>query len=176
MSARIKNDKSNMQRKYKNELSIRNFVSGNRIMEASIDYIKCILQNEGYKNKKDIFTNEIALNLDMVEISLKKGTLRDKTVDFVVGLDQDWLLLVEAKLKVDNVENITKSIFDKIRHSMDILKSNLNYIHSESVVIILLKDQNFQQQSNRLRKLLLARTPDIKPLRVCDFYKNYFVG
>ena len=112
----------------------------------------------------------------MVEISLKKGTLRDKTVDFVVGLDQDWLLLVEAKLKVDNVENITKSIFGKIRHSMDILKSNLNYIHSESVVIILLKDQNFQQQSNRLRKLLLARTPDIKPLRVCDFYKNYFVG
>lgn len=174
MSQKETNDKSTIQRKYKDELSIRNFVAGNGIMEASIDYIKCILQNEGYKNKKKFFKNEIALNLDKVEILQKKGTLRDKTVDFVVGLDKDWLLLVEAKLDVDNVENITKCIFDKILHSKNILKSNINYIHSESIVIILLKDQNFQQQSNRLRKLLLAHTPNIKPLRVCDFYENYF--
>lgn len=68
-----------------------------------------------------------------------------------------------------------KGIFDKILNSMNILKSNINYVHSESIVIILLKDQNFQQQSSRLRKLLLARTSNIKPLRVCDFYEDYFV-
>lgn len=175
MSAKVKNDKSTIQRKYKDELSIRNFVTGNRIMEESIECIKCILQNEGYKNKKNYFKNEIALNLDKVEFLLKKGTLRDKTVDFVVGLEKDWLLLVEAKLDVDNVDNIIKGIFGKVSHSMDILKSNINYIHSESIVIILLKDQNFQQRSHRLRQLLLARTPNIKPLRVCDFYNNYFM-
>lgn len=175
MSTKVKNDKSTIQRKYKDELSIRNFVAGNSIMEANIDYIKCILRNEGYKSKKNFFKNEIALNLDKVEILQKKGTLRGKTVDFVVGLDKDWLLLVEAKLDVDNVENIMKGIFDKILHSMNILKSNINYVHSESIVIILLKDQNFQQQSSRFRKLLLARTSNIKPLRVCDFYEDYFV-
>lgn len=52
MSTKVKNDKSTIQRKYKDELSIRNFVAGNSIMEANIDYIKCILRNEGYKSKK----------------------------------------------------------------------------------------------------------------------------
>lgn len=174
MSTKMKNNRIIIQRKYKDESSIRNYVSGNKILESSIDYIKNILVEEGYKNKKNPFHKEIALNLDKVEILYKKGTYRKKTVDFVVGLDNNSLLLVEAKLNVDNVENISKSIFDKISNSMTILKSNANYVQSESFVIILLKDQNFQQQSNRLRKLLVARNKDIKPSRVCDFYEDYF--
>lgn len=170
-----KNNNRTGLRKYKDESVIRNFASGIDQMEKSINYIKCILQQEGYKNKKCPFDQEVALNLDQVEILSRKGTLRDKTVDFVVGLEKDWLLLVEAKLDVENVENITKNIHEKIKHSLDILKSNINYIHAEDLVIVLLKDQNFQQQSNRLRRLLLARTSNIRPLRVCDFHKDYFI-
>lgn len=56
----MKNIKNTIQRKYKDELTIRNFVLGNSVMEKSIDYIKCILQNEGYRNKKNLFKKEIA--------------------------------------------------------------------------------------------------------------------
>ena len=108
MSVKRKNDKEVVKRLYRGEKAIRNFVAGNSIMINCLDFIQTILKNEKYKEKKCPFDQEIALNLDKVEILVKKGTLRDKTVDFVVCLEQNWLLLVEAKLEVENVANIQK--------------------------------------------------------------------
>lgn len=176
MSIKKKNNKVTAKQRLYQDETIRNFVSGNSIMEKSVEYIKDILNKEGYKAKKNFFNQEIALNLDMVESSTRKGFLRNKTVDFVVGLEKDWLLLVEAKLKVKKMENIAKDIHNKISHSRDMLKSCDTYVHSEDVVVVLLKDQNFQQHSNHLRKLLLAHSKNIRPLRVCDLYKNYFTA
>lgn len=34
---------------------------------------------------------------------------------------------------------------------------------------------HYQEQSNKLRKLLIAKNVNIKPYRVCDFYKEYFM-
>lgn len=114
MSVKRKNDKEVVKRLYRGEKAIRNFVAGNSIMINCLDFIQTILKNEKYKEKQCPFDQEIALNLDKVEILAKKGTLRDKTVDFVVCLEKDWLLLVEAKLEVENVANIAKTIQDKI--------------------------------------------------------------
>lgn len=174
MSVKRKNDKEVVKRLYRGEKAIRNFVAGNSIMINCLDFIQTILKNEKYKEKKCPFDQEIALNLDKVEILVKKGTLRDKTVDFVVCLEQNWLLLVEAKLEVENVANIAKTIQDKIEHSKVLLRSCDNYIHSGESVIVLLNNKYYQEQSNKLRRLLIAKNINIKPYRVCDFYKEYF--
>ena len=175
MSVKRKNDKEVVKRLYRGEKAIRNFVAGNSIMINCLDFIQTILKNEKYKEKQCPFDQEIALNLDKVEILAKKGTLRDKTVDFVVCLEKDWLLLVEAKLEVENVANIGKTIQDKIEHSKVLLRLCDNYIHSEESVVVLLNNKHYQEQSNKLRKLLIAKNVNIKPYRVCDFYKEYFM-
>ena len=91
------------------------------MMKNSIEQILAILQREHYSEKTSPFTSEVALNLDEYELKCTKGkTKRDNTVDFVVCLDKNKLLLVEAKLNVVNVENI-RNIFDKISHSKDLL-------------------------------------------------------
>lgn len=110
MSVKRKNDKVAAKRLYEGEDAIRNFVSGNHVMVSCLELIQDILRNENYREKQCPFDREVALNLDKVEILAKKGALRDKTVDFVVCLERDWLLLVEAKLDVDNVVNIAKTI------------------------------------------------------------------
>lgn len=176
MSVKRKNDKVVVKRLYRGEKAIRDFAAGNSIMTKCLDFIQNILRNEKYREKQCPFDQEIALNLDKVEILTKKGTLRDKTVDFVVCLEKDWLLLVEAKLEVENVTNIAKTIQDKIEYSKVLLHSCDNYIHSEESVIVLLNNKNYQEQSNKLRKLLIAKNINIKPYRVCDFYNEYFIS
>lgn len=69
---------------------------------------------------------------------------------------------------------IAKTIQDKIEHSKVLLRSCDNYIHSEESVIVLLNNKYYQEQSNKLRRLLIAKNINIKPYRVCDFYKEYF--
>lgn len=124
-----------------------------------------ILREEHYKGNCP-FTNEVALNLDKVEIQLKKGIAsRKETVDFVVGLEKKWLLLVEAKFDADNVENITKSIKGKITHSKQLLQTD-NFVHLEKSIIVLLSNVGFEVKSNKLRRLLM-NNPSIKPYRVC---------
>lgn len=164
---------------YRSDAPIRCFVAGNAAMEQSLDKVVCILRREHYKGKACPFTGEMALDLDKVELLSKKGkkgTVMDKTVDFAVCLDDDWLLLVEAKLDVDNAVNISKDeICGKIRHSQDILMSCCNFKHFEKKVVVLLKEKNYQQNYNRLRRSLMPRNPNVAPLTVKKFYSDYFV-
>ena len=41
-------------------------------------------------------------------------------------------------------------------------------------VVVLLGNDKFQQNSNRLRRMLIPRSMNVKPLRVSDFYVEYF--
>lgn len=167
----------NHKRYYKSDEAIRNFVADDHIMSQCLEYIRDILRSENHRGKYCPFNEEIALNLDKVEIlqKQKSGAERESTVDFVVCLENDWLLLVEAKLDVDNVDNIRKDIYDKIAHSKMMLQSCDNYCHMEDVVVVLLKDKDFQERYNRLRRQLIAKNFNVKPFRVCDFYNEYFV-
>lgn len=175
MSAKRIDDKLLSRRKYLSNDAIVNFVTGNKIMTACLDSILNILKNEKYKEKKCPFNAEIALNLDKVECLIKKGGERAKTVDFVVCLEKDWLLLVEAKLEVSNVENIARNIQGKIENSKNILCSCDNYIHSEESVVILLNNNKYQEQSNKLRRLLIGKNINIKPFNVRSFYEHFFL-
>ena len=176
MSEKKKSKKESISltnRKYKND-SIRNFVAGNRILTECLESIREILYSEHYRGRQCPFNEEIALNLDKVEIRLKKGNVRDKTIDFVVGLEKDWLLLVEAKLGVENVDNIAKTICEKIAYSKALLQGYENFVHADDLTIVLLNDEKFQQQANRLRTQLIAKSINIKPCNVAQFYKDYF--
>lgn len=175
MSAKKGNNRdSGKEHIYRGNEGITSYATGDACMKECLELIADILRNEGYIGKEQPFVKEKALNLDKVEILYRKAR-REKTVDFVVCLEKNWLLLVEAKFDVDKVDNIADDIKDKIRHSKEILQSNVNFVHCEGKTIVLLKNDHFHERSNRLKKRLNAN-PDISPARVCDFYKNYFVA
>ena len=180
MSAKAKTEKgkSVVKHVYRSDEAIRGFVEGDVYMERSIEKIASILRREDYKGRACPFKDEMALDLDNVERLLKKGRSGvdpDKTVDFVVCLEKDWLLLVEAKLRVDNASSIsTNEICGKIRHSRDMLQACDNFVHFEKTVIVLLKDKNYQQNYRRLRNMLMPRYPEVVPSTVGGLYSDYF--
>ena len=100
--------------------------------------MRASLRSEGYKGRACPFKDEMALDLDNVEKLLKQGKSgvnQDETVDFVVCLEKDLLLLVEAKLSVDDAASIsTNEICGKIRHSRDMLQACDNFVHFEKTV------------------------------------------
>lgn len=179
MSAKAKTEKgkSVVKHVYRSDAAIRGFVRGDACMEKSLDKVVRILRREDYKGEACPFADEMALDLDNVERLLKKGRSGvnpDKTVDFVVCLEKDWLLLVEAKFGVDIVTKNLKDICDKIRHSRDKLKSCDNFVHFENAVVVLLADKNYQQNYRRLRNLLMSRNPEVEPMNVAKLYSEYF--
>lgn len=180
MSAKAKSEKgkSVVKHVYRSDTAIRGFVRGDACMEKSLDKVVRILRREGYKGRACPFKDEMALDLDNVEKLLKQGksgVIQDETVDFVVCLEKDLLLLVEAKLRVDNAASIsTNEICGKIRHSRDMLQACDNFVHFEKTVIVLLKDKNYQQNYRRLRNMLMPRHPDVVPSIVSGLYSDYF--
>lgn len=160
--------------KFLNNASILDYVSGDSIMQNSLSQIKKILEKEHCKEKTN-FTDEMALNLDFVEIKRQKGTSeRGNTVDFVVGLENKHLLLVEAKFQVKNVANIVSDILDKIDHSKRILTNNPNFISFYKQEIILLNNKDFQQNYNKLRRMLISKSITIEPQTISNFYNVFF--
>ena len=180
MSAKAKSEKgkSVVKHVYRSDTAIRGFVRGDACMEKSLDKVVRILRREGYKGRACPFKDEMALDLDNVEKLLKKGksgVKQSETVDFVVCLEKDWLLLVEAKFGVDIVtKNLKGDICNKIRHSRDILKSCDNFVHFENAVVVLLQDRNYQQNYRRLRNMLMPLHPEVVPSTVSGLYSDYF--
>lgn len=159
--------------KYKSG-AIENTVLGNNIMCAKIAFIKSILIKEGCK--KSPFTTQKALYLDEVEVELSRKEKRKKnnTVDFVVGLCHKFTLLVEAKLRAEKPENFYRELDNKIRYSQALMKGQPNFCHFEVDTVILLNEDRFEQNKNKLMRLV-GNKPFIRPLRVLDFYESYFV-
>lgn len=153
---------------------IERFARGNGKMTQCIEKISKILRNEHYRSGKNPFTNQTALNLDAYE-RIDRGATAQSTVDFVIGLKGCWLLPVEAKLDVKNVDNITKDIAQKRAHSLELLHSAENYVHNTQFMVILLDNNNFQQKANRLKRLL-GNNPAYILHNVESFYNTYFAN
>lgn len=156
---------------------LESIVNGNEELLSGLGQIVDILKKD-YKNRRCIpFKGELAIDLDKVEIKLAahKGCERNCTVDFFICLKNESLLLVEAKLDVDNVNNISKSIKSKIDYSRSIILSKLIYNRIDAEVIVLLKDERFHERSNRLKKLV-SNNLNITPSRLNDFYEKFFKG
>ena len=78
-----------------------------------------MLRNEHYKGKNMPFKMEQGIYLDGVEMELAKRnkTSRKRTVDFLIGTGNDWILLTEAKFDVSNPREMGISeLKEKIVH------------------------------------------------------------
>lgn len=130
-------------------------------------YIEKLLSKFGSIQKIQLICNTIYNNRKMntlVELSIK---------DFKAIKRADVQL--DGITVVSGVNGCGKSTMSKLLYYIFRNANSCdNYIHSEESVIVLLNNKYYQEQSNKLRRLLIAKNINIKPYRVCDFYKEYF--
>lgn len=124
------------------------------LMQGSLKPIAAMLRNEHYKRKYMPFTTELGIYLDDVEIELAKRNKvnRKRTVDFLIGTGKDWILLTEAKFDVCNPREMDVSeLREKITHSKELVSNSKMLTHIEPNIIVLLKDDNFEQLKRELK-------------------------
>lgn len=156
---------------------ICDYASGDKEMLQCLELVTDILKKEHCKEKGLPFTDEIALNLDEVEKLKKKGvsgSKTEKTVDMVLGLCTKKLLLVEIKLDCKSVDDISRNICAKIDYSKKLLSGNPQFIAIEQKFPVILKNDRFEQNKNKLKRKIMAKNKDIEPCKVIDFYNKYF--
>lgn len=166
----------NVAGKASNDVII-DYASGDKIMNQCLQPLIDILKKEHCKDKNLPFTDEIALNLDDVEKLKKTGVNGSKmmnTVDMVIGLYKNRLLMVEIKLDCKSVKDIPKDICDKISHSRDLLIENPKFVTFEKKIPVLIKNDNFEQNKRRLKNYLMGKNKDIEPYTVNGFYSTFF--
>ena len=169
-----KNMGINKGAKYLENADIEDYVSEDKVMRLCLEKIITILRREGCKEKNLKFTCEVALDLDKVEIENRKGTSnRDNTVDFVIGLGNKQLLLVEAKFDAKNMENVASDIPKKVKHSREILTCNPKFVSFYNKSLILLNSEKFEQNKRKLLTLLNNQT-SYAPMKVNEFYTTFF--
>ena len=145
-------------------------------MQNYLRLISDMLRCEHYKGKNMPFTTELGIYLDGVEIELAKRNKanRKRTVDFLIGTDKDWILLAEAKFDVKNPREMEVSeLKEKIVHSKELVSNSEMYFQIEPNVIVLLKDDNFQQLYRELKNKV-SNSLRVIPMNVCQFYQSVF--
>jgi len=162
--------------KYVSEDAITEWAKGCKGKEA--EFIKSIasILHKDYKTMSfKAFEDKMAWDADEYEVSLKKGTDRTETVDFVVGLVNHQMLMVEAKLNVVNVDNLKREIEDKIIHTKRYLVSSTTFRSCAIPSIVLLgnKKNNIEQNINKFMRLRSYKR-DIQAMSLDSFYEKYF--
>lgn len=158
--------------------TIRRFASQDKcsVMQNFLKPISDMLRCEHYKGKYMPFMTELGIYLDGVEIELAKRnkTNRKRTVDFLIGTGNDWILLTEAKFDVSNPREMEVSeLKEKIVHSKELVSNSRMLAHIEPNVIVLLKDNNFQQLYRELKNKV-SNSLRVIPMNVCQFYQSVF--
>ena len=146
------------------------------VMQNYLQLISDMLRCEHYRGKNMPFTTEQGIYLDGVEIELAKRNKanRKRTVDFLIGTDKDWILLTEAKFDVKNPREMEVSeLKEKIVHSKELVSNSEMFTHIEPNVIVLLKDDNFQQLYRELKNKV-SNSLRVIPMNVCQFYQSVF--
>lgn len=132
-----------------------------------------LLKQEGYKQQSP-FKKQKAIDLDEVEQHLAAEKCgKECTVDFVTGLSDKTLLMVEAKFNVQKVSNISKTeIQSKIAHSKDLLMQEC-YARVATPVVILFNDNVCSRAKNELKRMF-SGNPNIIIASVEDLHKRFF--
>lgn len=140
-----------------------------------LKHIVEILVKEGHK-QKSAFKKEKAIDLDAVEIELNKGIKginKGRTVDFVTGLSDNTLLLVEAKFRAKTALNIRATdIRSKITHSIDILRQDYDGQIATSV-FVLFEDGVYARAKNQLKRQF-GGNPNIHAISTAELYNLFF--
>lgn len=137
-----------------------------------IDTVSNILHRDYPKLKCENFDSVYAWDADTYE-KVKNKCKNCETVDLVIGLDKGKLLLVEAKLKVKNVDNLKGEIEAKIQHTREYLVSSINFRSIVSPSIVLFSQDNFDVKYNRFRRMR-SNKGDIKPMTLSNLFESYF--
>ena len=146
------------------------------VMPKCLKPIADMLRSEHYKQKYMPFTSEVGIYLDEVEIELAKQNKvsRKCTVDFLIGTGEDWILFTEAKFDVKRPRGIDVSeLKEKIIHSKELVSNSEMFVHIESNVIVLLKDEYFEQLKRELKNKV-NDSLNIVPMNVTQFYQIVF--
>ena len=163
-----------MPQKNKSKDYIHHWAEGCSIRPCVADYIttaSTILHRDYRKLKCSCFDNIYAWDADSFE-KAKNSQHNLETVDMVFALDYGDLLMVEAKLDVQNVDNIRGEVEKKIVHTKEYLLSSPNCKRIRPS-IVLFGHKHFNQLYNRYRKLRSNKT-DIVPMTLSSFYQEYF--
>lgn len=137
-----------------------------------LKHIVEILVKEGHK-QKSAFKKEKAIDLDAVETVLNKGINKGRTVDFVTGLSDNTLLLVEAKFNAKTALNIRATeIRSKIAHSKDILRQDYDGQIATSV-FVLFEDGVYARAKNQLKRQF-GGNPNIHAISTTELYNLFF--
>lgn len=160
-----------MARKYKDSSSLLQYVDSDSQKKKCIVDIHSKLIDEHYRGPR-LFNDEVCLDLDKYE-KLIHSKRQNPSVDFLVALENDWLLLVEAKLNVESITaKLAKEITDKYVKSRRLIRCD-SYVHEVNSLPILLHDSNFQQNRRKLMAYL-KENPIYAPMKVSEFREIYF--
>lgn len=160
-----------MARKYNGSLPLQRYVGTDNQKSRCVANLHDKLVAEHYRGAR-IFDDELCLDLDKYE-KLVHPRQQNSSVDFMVALENDWLLLVEAKLNVGSITaKLAKEITDKYVKSRRLIRCD-SYVHEVNSLPILLHDSNFQQNKRKLMTYLKGN-PVYAPMRVGDFRNCYF--
>lgn len=162
--------------KYESEDAITEWANGCNGKEVEfIKPIATILHKDYKKMSFKVFEDKMAWDADEYEVVLKKGGDRAETIDFVVGLANHQLLMVEAKLNVVKVDNLKQEIEEKIIHTKRYLVSSTTFRSCATPSIVLLgnKKNNIQQNINKFMRLRSYKR-DIQAMSLDTFYERYF--
>lgn len=180
MSSKKKRQREDEIHKFAGNENIQGFSKELCKNQVHLQEISSILKNEQCPSSAIPFkAGEQAINLDSYEIERAKHARceRKPTVDFVLGLEGCWLLMVEIKYGVhtNKMNTVAKKIREIKEYSFGILNRSSKY-RCESKLVILLKDDNFQRLKSYLLNCLSKDVKSYKIMKVSEFYDEYFVG
>ena len=139
----------------KTKENIEFWATGCHFRPCVLDYIStvtAILHKDYPKLSCEEFDQIYAWDADAYE-KAKNKCHNCETVDLVLGIDKGKILLVEAKLKSKNIENLKSEIEAKIRHTKEYIVSSDNFKCLANPSVVLFSDENFDTKYNRFRKM-----------------------
>lgn len=142
-------------------------IHGNNCIERVSD----IIRREGGKCSK-VFDNKKALNLDLLESKLA-GKNTAKSVDMTLGCRNNTLVMIEAKFRVQSIDNhFVSEIKQKFSQSRLRLNTSESFsIHPKG--ILLFDKHSYQQNKNRFMSFMMNDNQFV-PLTVSSFYDKVF--
>ncbi|MDR0927257.1 MAG: hypothetical protein LBO69_05770 [Ignavibacteria bacterium] len=145
-----------------------------------IEPLSHLLCNEGQHSKLQYFTNEVAMNFDLLERQrLIDGEIlaQEPTVDFAFGISEEntkrhpRLVLVEVKLNVENANNIKRNVInDKFIHSIDLLNPIANTPIYDYKYIVVTKRIQLEMK----KKQCFTHNDKVKIVTVRDLYLEFW--
>lgn len=145
------------------------------VRAADIVGIHSLLKQEGCKDSENLFTDEEkAVALDTVQIhrASANGTNAESSMDMLLCIYRNKILIAEAKFRVDNVRNLSKSDIDsKIFGSRDLVEDE-NYHIIPFYYLLFSSETLTQAHRNELKKIFLS-SPKYQFQTAIEFYNLF---